>query len=71
MSNNHFSALDSDKVIAEHISTTVPFKITIRNRHVYTDIRLRWIWTSYSSWDIWNDNRTKMLGFFYFGSLHY
>ena len=38
MSNIHFSALDNDKMSCQHISTKVPFKITIRKRHVYIEI---------------------------------
>jgi hypothetical protein len=49
------------KLLAKHISTKVSYTIAIRNRHVYIDIRLRWIWTNISGWDIWNDNSTKMI----------
>jgi len=39
MSNIHFSALDNVKMNCQHISTNVSFKITIRKRYVYVDIR--------------------------------
>ena len=41
MPNIHFSARESDKKLAKHISTNVPFESTLWNRHIYIDIRLR------------------------------
>jgi len=35
------------KWLAKHISTKVSFKITIRKRRVYIDIRWSWIWNLY------------------------
>ena len=39
MSNNQFSALDNVKMTCHNLSTKVSFKITIRETHVYIDIR--------------------------------
>jgi hypothetical protein len=49
------------KWLAKHISTKVPFKITIRKTHVYNDIRWPWIWNQYIYLGIWNDDRTKIM----------
>jgi hypothetical protein len=49
------------KWLAKHISTKVSFKITIRKRHVYIDIRWSWIWNQCLFLGIWNDDRTKMI----------
>ena len=35
------------KWLGKHISTKVSFKITIRKRHVYIDIRCPWKWNQY------------------------
>ena len=43
------------------ISTKVSFKITIKNRHVYIDIRWPWKWNQYFYFGIWNDERTKII----------
>ena len=49
------------KWLAKHISNKVSFKITIRKRHVYIDIRWPWIWIQYFYLGIWIDDRTKKL----------
>ena len=46
---------------AKHIITKVSFKITIRKRHVYIDIRWPWIWNQFFYLGIWNDERTKII----------
>ena len=43
------------------ISTKVSFKITIRKRHVFIDIRWPWKWNQYFYLGIWNDERTKII----------
>ena len=43
------------------ISTKVSFKITIRKRHVYIDIRWPWKWHQYFYLGIWNDELTKII----------
>ena len=55
MSNIHFSGLDNVKWPAKHISTKVSFKITIRKRHVYIDIRWPWKWNQYFYLAIWDE----------------
>ena len=49
------------KWLAKHISTTVSFKITIRKRHVYIDIRWPWKWKQYFCLGIWEDERSKII----------
>jgi len=49
------------KGLAKHISTKVSFKITIRKRRVYIDIRWPWIWNQYFYLGIWNVYRNKMI----------
>jgi len=49
------------KWLAEHISTKVSFKITIRKRHVYIDIRLPWKWNQYFYLGIWENERSKII----------
>ena len=49
------------KWLLKHISNNVPFKITIRKKHVYIDIRWPWIWNLYFCLRIWNDDRTKII----------
>ena len=44
MSNIHFSGLDNVKMTC---IAQVSFKITIRKRHVYNDIRWPWKWNQY------------------------
>ena len=46
---------------AKHISTKVSFKITIRKRYVYTDIRWPWKWNQYFYLGIWEDERSKII----------
>ena len=43
------------------ISAKVSFKITIRKKHVYIDIRWSWTWNQYFYLGIWNDERTKII----------
>jgi hypothetical protein len=47
--------------LAKHISTKVSFKITIRKRHVYIDIRWPWKWNHYFCMGIWEDEHTKII----------
>ena len=49
------------KWLAKHISTKVSFKNTITERHVYIDIRWPWKWNQYFFFEIWIDDRTKMI----------
>ena len=49
------------KRLVKHISTKVSFKITIRKRHVYIDIRLTWVSNQYFYLGIWNVERTKII----------
>ena len=49
------------KWLAKHISTKVSFKITIRKRRVYIDIRWPWKKNQYFYLGIWNDERTKII----------
>ena len=49
------------KWLAKHISTKVSFKITIRKRYVYTDIRWPWKWNQYFYLGIWEDDRSKII----------
>ena len=58
MSNIHFSGLDNVKMTC---LTQVPFKITIRKRHVYIDIRWHWKWNQYFYLAIWEDERSKII----------
>ena len=51
------------KWLAKHISTKVSFKITIRKRHVYIDIRWPWKWKQYFYLGIWEDERSKIIFF--------
>ena len=43
------------------ISTKVLFKITIRKRHVYIDIRWPWKWNQYFYFGIRSDESTKII----------
>ena len=61
MSNIHFSGLDNVKWLPKHISTKVSFKITIRKRHVYIDIRWPWKWNQYFYLGIWEVERPKII----------
>ena len=49
------------KWLAKHISTKVSFKITIRKRHIYIDIRWPWKWNQNFYLVIWNDKRIKII----------
>ena len=49
------------KWFAKHISTKVSFKITIRKRHIYIDIRWPWKWNQYFYLGIWDGERTKII----------
>ena len=49
------------KWLAKHISTNVFFKITIRKRHVYIDIRWPWKWNQYFYLWVWEDERSKII----------
>ena len=49
------------KWLTKHISTKVSFKITIRKRHVYIDIRWPWKWNQYFYLGIWVDERSKII----------
>ena len=46
---------------SKHIITKVSFKITIRERHFYIDIRWLWIWNQYLYIWIWNDDRSTII----------
>ena len=41
-------------------STKCSFKITIKKRQVYIDVRWTWIWNQYIYLGIWNDGRNKI-----------
>ena len=58
MSYIHFSGLDNVKMTC---ITQVSFKISIRKRHVYIDIRWPWKWNQYISLAIWEDERSKII----------
>ena len=58
MSNIHFSGLDNVKMTC---ITQVSFKITIRKRHVYIDIRWPWKWNQYFYLGIWEDESSKII----------
>ena len=49
------------KLLAKHIRTKVSFKITLRKRHVYIDIRWPWKWNQYFFLGIWEDERSKII----------
>ena len=49
------------KWLARHISTKVSFKITVRKRHVYTDIRWPWKLNQYFYLGIWEDEDSKII----------
>ena len=49
------------KWLAKHIRTKVSFKITIRRRHVYIEIRWPWKWNLYFYLLIWEDDRSKII----------
>jgi len=49
------------KWLAKHIRTKVTYKIPIRKRHVYIDIRLPWKWNQYFYLGIWEDESPKII----------
>ena len=49
------------KWLAKHIRTKVSFKINIRKRHVYLDIRWPWKRNQYFYLGIWEDERAKII----------
>ena len=49
------------KWLTKHISTKVSFKIPIRKRHVYTDIRWPWKWNKYFYLGIREDERSEII----------
>ena len=49
------------KWLSKHISSKVSFKITIRKRHVYIDIRWPWKWKRYFYLGIWKYERSKII----------
>ena len=49
------------KWLRKHISTKVSFKITVRKRHVYIDIRWPWKWNQYFYLGIWEDEHSKII----------
>ena len=49
------------KWLAKHISTKVSFKITIRKRHFYIDIRWPWKWKKYFYLGFWEYERSKII----------
>ena len=55
----HFTIMS--KWLAKHISTNVFLKITIRKRHVYSDIGWPWIWNRYFYLWFWNDDGVKII----------
>jgi hypothetical protein len=61
MSKIHFSGLDNVKMNWNPISIKVSFKITIRKRHVYIDIRWPCKWNQYFYLGIWEDERSKII----------
>ena len=49
------------KWLSKHISTKVSFKVTIRKRRVYIDIRWPWKWNRYFYLGFWEDERSKII----------
>ena len=49
------------KWLAKHISNKVSFKINIRKRHIYIDIRWPWKWNQYFYLGVWEDERSKLI----------
>ena len=56
-----FQVLIVSKWFAKHISTKVSFKISMRKRHDYIDIRWSWKWKQYFYLGIWEDERSKII----------
>ena len=61
LKNSAHQLLIISKWLAKHISTKVSFKITIRKRHVYIDIRWHWKWNQYFYFGIRYDESTKII----------
>ena len=61
MSNIHIQVSIMSKWLVKHIRTKVSFKITVRKRHVYIDIRWPLKWNQYFYLGIWEDERSKIL----------
>ena len=57
----NFQVSIMSKWLAKHISTKVSFKITVRKRHFYFDIRWPWKWNQYFYLGIWEDERSKII----------
>ena len=57
----NFQLSKMSKRLAKHIRTKVPFKITVRKRHVYIAIGRPWIWNQCFYLGIWKDHRTNMI----------
>ena len=70
MSNIHFSCLDKVKMTCHTHKYKISFKITIRKRHFYIDIRWPWKWNLYFYLGTWEDERSKIIFLFLFSSLH-
>ena len=58
ISNIHFSGLDNVKI---NCITHASFKITIRKRNVYINIRWPWKWNHNFYLGIWKDERFKII----------
>ena len=56
------------KQLAKHINTKVSFKINIRKRHVYTDIRWPWKWNRYFYLGIWEEEGSKIIFLAFFSA---
>ena len=57
-----FQVLIMSEWLSKHISTNFSFKITIRKKHVYIDIRWLWKWNQYFYFGIWEE-RSKIIFF--------
>ena len=54
------------KWLGKDISNKVSFKITIRKKHIYIDIRWPWKWNQYFYLGIWEDEGSKKIFFLFF-----
>ena len=61
MSNIHYSCLDKVKMTCHTHKYKVSFKITIRKRHFYIDIRWPWKWNQYFYLGNWEVERSKII----------
>ena len=68
MSNINFQLSIFSKWLAKNVSTKVLFKITIKIRHVYIDIRWPWKWEQYFYLGIWGDERYKITFLLFFSA---